>query len=77
MAKFELNMNSKQWLEPDFHWNRPTALSSFSIFDDAIEAAQVDETTKQGKWQISLSDDSVIGKNLSAIFQIICSTKDY
>jgi hypothetical protein len=77
MARFELTTNSKQWLEPDFQWNRPIALSSFSIFDNAIEAAQINETTKQGKWQISLSDDAVIGKNLSAIFHMICSTKDY
>ena len=73
--RFQKTLNKKRWFEKDSELNGPITLFDFSILDDAIDAALVDETNKKGGWRIS--DDSVIGGFSKATMQLIRTSEDY
>lgn len=73
--KFQRIMNKKRWTELDREPNGPITLFDFAYLDDAIDAANVDESKRKDGWRIS--DDSVIGGYSSATFQLIRTKDDY
>jgi hypothetical protein len=74
-TRFQKTMSKKRWFELDREKNGPVTLFDFSYLDDAIDAANVDETDKKGGWRIS--DDSVIGGRSKSDIQLIRTSDDY
>ncbi|CAJ1931906.1 unnamed protein product [Cylindrotheca closterium] len=73
--KFQQSMSKKRWFELDREKNGPIALFDFSDFNDAVDAALIDEGPKKGGWRIS--DDSTIGGYSKGKFQLIRNPQDY
>ena len=74
-TRFQKTMSKKRWFELDREPNGPVTLFDFSYLDDAIDAANVDETNKKGGWRIS--DDSVIGGHSKSSMPLIRTSDDY
>ena len=72
--RYQKILNKKRWFEPDREKNGPLTLFDFAMFDDAIDAALVDEKDKGG-WRIS--DDSVIGGYSKGTMELLYTPDDY
>lgn len=73
--KFQQCMSRKRWFELDREKNGPIALFDFAEFNDAVDAALIDEGPSKGGWRIS--DDSTIGGYSRGKFQLIRTPQDY
>ena len=73
-TRFQKAITKKRWLELDKDRNGPITIFDFSINDDAVDAAQVDESGENDGWRIS--DDSVIDGYSRSTFQLLRTKED-
>ncbi len=74
--RFQQAMNKKRWTELDRERNGPITLFDFSTFEDASDAASVEENSEnKAVWRTT--NDSIIGGYSRAKFNLVRTRDDY
>eukprot|EP00531_Pseudo-nitzschia_arenysensis_P020670 CAMPEP_0116151380 /NCGR_PEP_ID=MMETSP0329-20121206/20064_1 /TAXON_ID=697910 /ORGANISM="Pseudo-nitzschia arenysensis, Strain B593" /LENGTH=308 /DNA_ID=CAMNT_0003647985 /DNA_START=189 /DNA_END=1115 /DNA_ORIENTATION=- len=74
--RFQQAINKKRWTELDRERNGPITLFDFSSFEDASDAASVEENSEnKAVWRTT--NDSIIGGYSTAKFNLVRTRDDY